>query len=111
LDGNKRWCRRADRRLDPRPVRPQRFYTWDLLLYVLGILWIIAATQTWMLVAGYMIIGLAVGNDVPASWTLIAEIAPAQRRGRLGGRARPSGGCPASPEGRRTVPVNPHSGY
>ena len=74
-------------------------YQWDLLLYAFGLLWIIFAVEPWMLIAGYVFTGLAVGADVPASWTLIAEIAPkrsawpAQRRGaavvgrRAGGRA------------------------
>ena len=39
-------------------------------------LWIIFAVAPWMLIAGYVLSGLAVGADVPASWTLIAEQAP-----------------------------------
>jgi MFS transporter, SP family, inositol transporter len=66
----------------------KRIYTWDLLLYVFGLLWIVFAVHTWMLILGYVLAGLAVGIDVPASWTLIAEIAPASRRGRLGGLAQ-----------------------
>ena len=66
----------------------KRIYTWDLLLYVFGLLWIVFAAQTWMLILGYILAGLAVGIDVPASWTLIAELAPAKRRGRLGGLAQ-----------------------
>jgi hypothetical protein len=46
--------------------------------------WIIFATAPWMLIAGYVFAGLAVGADVPASWTLIAETAPARKRGRYG---------------------------
>jgi inositol transporter-like SP family MFS transporter len=66
----------------------KKIYSYDLLAYILGVLIIIVASQTWILVAGYIITGLAVGVDVPASWTLIAEIAPAKRRGRLGGLAQ-----------------------
>lgn len=80
--------RRPDRRLDLRPHGRKRIDTWDLLLYVFGLLWIDFAVHTWMLVLGYVLAGLAVGIDVPASWTLIAEIAPARRRGRLGGLAQ-----------------------
>jgi inositol transporter-like SP family MFS transporter len=41
-----------------------------------------------MLVVGYVVVGLAVGADVPASWTLIAETAPTHARGKLGGLAQ-----------------------
>ena len=66
----------------------KKIYSYDLLVYVFGILWIVCAVNTWMLVVGYVIAGLAVGADVPASWTLITEIAPAGRRGKLGGLAQ-----------------------
>jgi inositol transporter-like SP family MFS transporter len=66
----------------------RRVYQWDLLLYAFGILWIIFATEPWMLITGYVFAGLAVGVDVPASWTLIAETAPARSRGRHGGTAQ-----------------------
>ena len=63
-------------------------YQWDLLLYAFGLLWIIFATEPWMLVFGYVFTGLAVGVDVPASWTLIAEAAPKGKHGRHGGLAQ-----------------------
>jgi inositol transporter-like SP family MFS transporter len=66
----------------------KKIYTWDLLLYAFGILWIICAVNTWMLFVGYILAGLAVGADVPASWTLITELAPAKTRGRMGGLAQ-----------------------
>jgi MFS transporter, SP family, inositol transporter len=66
----------------------KRIYAWDLLLYAFGILWIIFAVNTWMLFVGYVLAGLAVGADVPASWTLITELAPARSRGRMGGLAQ-----------------------
>jgi inositol transporter-like SP family MFS transporter len=65
-----------------------RVYRWDLLLYAFGLLWIIFATAPWMLVAGYVLTGLAVGADVPASWTLVTETAPAGRRGQRAGVAQ-----------------------
>jgi inositol transporter-like SP family MFS transporter len=65
-----------------------RIYQWDLLLYGFGLLWIIFAVEPWMLVVGYVFAGLAVGADVPASWTLIAETAPTHQRGRHGGAAQ-----------------------
>ena len=63
-------------------------FQWDLLLYAFGLLWIIFAVEPWMLIAGYVFTGLAVGADVPASWTLIAEIAPKGARGRHSGVAQ-----------------------
>jgi MFS transporter, SP family, inositol transporter len=63
----------------------KRIYQWDLLIYAFGLLWIIFAQEAWMLVTGYVIAGLAVGADVPASWTLIAEQAPDDKRGRHAG--------------------------
>jgi len=66
----------------------KRIYQWDLLVYAFGLLWIIFAQEPWMLVTGYMLAGLAVGADVPASWTLIAETAPDKQRGRHAGVAQ-----------------------
>jgi MFS transporter, SP family, inositol transporter len=66
----------------------KRIYQWDLLVYAFGILWIIFAHEAWMLVVGYVLAGLAVGADVPASWTLITETAPDEQRGRRAGFAQ-----------------------
>jgi MFS transporter, SP family, inositol transporter len=66
----------------------KRIYQWDLLVYAFGLLWIIFAQEAWMLVVGYVIAGLAVGADVPASWTLITETAPKSKRGRHAGFAQ-----------------------
>jgi MFS transporter, SP family, inositol transporter len=66
----------------------KRIYQWDLLVYAFGLLWIIFAQEPWMLVTGYVLAGLAVGADVPASWTLIAESAPDKQRGRHAGVAQ-----------------------
>ncbi|WP_206922598.1 MFS transporter [Alicyclobacillus suci] len=66
----------------------KKIYAWDLLVYAFGILWIVFAMKAWMLFVGYVIVGLAVGADVPASWTLIAELAPRKSRGKLSGFAQ-----------------------
>jgi MFS transporter, SP family, inositol transporter len=66
----------------------KRIYQWDMLLYAFGVGWIVFAAQPWMLVLGYVLAGLAVGADVPASWTLIAESAPDQHRGKHSGVAQ-----------------------
>ena len=63
-------------------------YTYDLLFYIFGMLLIIFSGSYPMLLAGFMIVGLAVGADVAASWTLIAENAPAENRARHCGTAQ-----------------------
>ncbi len=69
-------------------VGRKKIYQWDLLLYAFGTLWIVFAAQQWMLLIGFFIVGLTVGADVPASWTLIAETAPKEKRGRFAGLAQ-----------------------
>ncbi len=66
----------------------KRIYQWDMLVYAFGLLFIIFAASSWMLLAGYVLAGLAVGADVPASWTLIAELAPDGARGKHSGVAQ-----------------------
>ena len=63
-------------------------YTYDLLFYMLGMLIVIAASSYAMLLTGFIIVGLSVGADVAASWTLIAENAPAENRARHCGTAQ-----------------------
>lgn len=69
-------------------VGRKRIYQWDLLLYAFGVLWIVFAQGRAMLLFGYFVVGLTVGADVPASWTLITETAPKEARGRLAGLAQ-----------------------
>jgi MFS transporter, SP family, inositol transporter len=66
----------------------KKIYQWDLLLYAFGTLWIVFAFQEWMLLVGFFIVGLTVGADVPASWTLITETARKEKRGRFAGLAQ-----------------------
>lgn len=66
----------------------KKIYQWDMLVYAFGLLFIIFAASSWMLLVGYVIAGLAVGADVPASWTLIAELAPDGARGKHSGVAQ-----------------------
>jgi inositol transporter-like SP family MFS transporter len=66
----------------------KKIYQWDMLFYAFGLLFIIFASNSPMLIAGYIIAGLAVGADVPASWTLIAELAPNGARGKHSGVAQ-----------------------
>ncbi|AZV58926.1 MFS transporter [Clostridium sp. AWRP] len=66
----------------------KKIYAYDLLVYIIGMFILVCAVKPWMLFLGYIVAGLAVGADIPASWTLIAEQAPADSRGKHGGLAQ-----------------------
>jgi len=61
----------------------KRIYKWDLLVYAVGILCIALAVNKEMLFFGTVVVGLAVGADVPTSLALVGELAPAKARGKL----------------------------
>jgi MFS transporter, SP family, inositol transporter len=61
----------------------KRIYQYDLLVYALGILLIVFAVNAPMLFIGTVIVGIAVGADVPTSLALVGEFAPDHARGRL----------------------------
>jgi len=63
-------------------------YTYDLLLYMLGVLFIAFSFNLPMLLIGTIITGIAVGAGVPASWTYIAEEAPHEKRAAHVGMAQ-----------------------
>lgn len=63
----------------------KRIYSLDLLVYIAGVLIIVFAANVAMLFVGYIVAGLAVGADVPTSWSLIAEFAPQRARGKMMG--------------------------
>ncbi|WP_216900292.1 MFS transporter [Nocardia alni] len=63
-------------------------YTYDLLVYMLGVLIAACAADFGMLLIGFLITGIAVGAGVPASWTYIAEQAPTTARARHVGTAQ-----------------------
>lgn len=66
----------------------KKIYQYDMLFYAFGMLWLVFALQPWMIVVGFVLVGLAVGADIPASWSLIAEMAPAGKRGKHSGVAQ-----------------------
>ena len=66
----------------------KKIYQWDMLFYAFGMLWLVFAVQPWMIVVGFVLVGLAVGADIPASWTIIAEMAPDGHRGKHSGVAQ-----------------------
>lgn len=66
----------------------KKIYQYDMLFYAFGMLFLIFASSAWMIVLGFVLVGLAVGADIPASWSLIAEQAPDDRRGAHSGVAQ-----------------------
>lgn len=66
----------------------KKIYQYDMLFYAFGMLWLVFALNAWMIVLGFFLVGLAVGADIPASWSLIAEQAPDKARGKHSGVAQ-----------------------
>ncbi|MBW8784492.1 MAG: MFS transporter [Novosphingobium sp.] len=69
-------------------VGRKKIYQWDMLVYAVGMSLLVFAVAPWMIVCGFIIVGLAVGADIPASWSLIAEQAPEGERGKHSGVAQ-----------------------
>jgi inositol transporter-like SP family MFS transporter len=63
-------------------------YTYDLLLFLLGSLVVTFSVNFGLLLLGVIMMGIAVGAGVPASWTYIAEEAPHEQRAKHVGTAQ-----------------------
>ena len=57
-------------------------YTYNMLVYMLGIAIIMFTVNFPMLLTGFLITGISVGAGVPASWTYISENSEVGNRGR-----------------------------
>ena len=57
-------------------------YTYNMLIYMLGVALIMIASSFPMLLAGFLVTGISVGVGVPASWTYISENSEVGNRGR-----------------------------
>ena len=57
-------------------------FTYNLLVYMLGVLVIMLSVNFPMLLCGFLITGISVGVGVPASWTYISESSEVNNRGR-----------------------------
>ena len=57
-------------------------FTYNLLVYMTGVLIVMLAMNFPMLLAGFLITGISVGIGVPASWTYISESSEVNNRGR-----------------------------
>ena len=66
----------------------RKIYLANMAFYAVGMLWLVFAAAPWMLVVGFIQVGLAVGAAVPASWSLIADQAPEGERGQRSGLAQ-----------------------
>lgn len=69
-------------------VGRKKIYQYDMIVYAVGMALLVFASAPWMIVVGFVIVGLAVGADIPASWSLIAEQAPDGERGKHSGVAQ-----------------------
>ena len=63
-------------------------YTYDLIVFMVGALMITFCTSLVLLLIGVILMGIAVGAGVPASWTYIAEEAPSEHRAAHVGTAQ-----------------------
>ena len=57
-------------------------YTYNMLVYMLGVAVVMLAVNFPMLLTGFLITGISVGVGVPASWTYISENSEVGNRGR-----------------------------
>ena len=57
-------------------------YTYNLLVYMAGVLLVMCSVNFPMLLAGFLVTGISVGIGVPASWTYISESSEIHNRGR-----------------------------
>lgn len=57
-------------------------YTYNMLVYMLGVALIVISVNFPMLLAGFLVTGISVGVGVPASWTYISENSEVHNRGR-----------------------------
>lgn len=57
-------------------------YTYNMLVYMLGVAIIMFSVSFPMLLLGFLITGISVGAGVPASWTYISENSEVGNRGR-----------------------------
>ncbi len=63
-------------------------YTYDLIVFMIGALLVTFSPNVAVLIVGVILMGIAVGAGVPASWTYIAEEAPTEHRAAHVGTAQ-----------------------
>lgn len=60
-------------------------YMYDLLFYTAGAAIIAISTSVYEMIVAYILLSIAIGIDVPTSWSLISEFSPKKNRGGLTG--------------------------
>ena len=68
-------------------------YTYNLIVYMVGVLLIMCSVNFPMLLGGFLVTGISVGIGVPASWTYISESSEINNRGRNICISQMSWGC------------------
>lgn len=68
-------------------------YTYNLLVYMVGVLLVMCSVNFPMLLLGFLVTGISVGIGVPASWTYISESSEVNNRGRNICISQMSWGC------------------
>ena len=68
-------------------------YTYNLIVYMVGVLLIMCSVNFPMLLGGFLVTGISVGIGVPASWTYISESSEVNNRGRNICISQMSWGC------------------
>lgn len=51
----------------------KKIYQYDMLFYVFGMLFLVFVSVLWMIIVGFLLVGLVVGVDILVSWLLIVE--------------------------------------
>lgn len=52
----------------------------DMIVYMIGALLVVFTMNFYMLLAGFVVLGLAVGASIPANWTYLSETAETHKR-------------------------------
>lgn len=60
-------------------------FMYDLLFYTAGAAIIAISTSVYEMIVAYILLSIAIGIDVPTSWSLISEFSPKKNRGGLTG--------------------------
>lgn len=60
-------------------------YLYDLIFYTIGAVIVAVSTNVYEMLIAYILLSIAIGIDVPTTWSLISEFSPKSSRGRLMG--------------------------
>ena len=60
-------------------------FVYDLIFYTAGAIIVAVSTSVYEMTAAYILLSVAIGVDVPTTWSLITEFSPRKNRGGLTG--------------------------